>query len=152
MSQRSTELADRFEAAVAEFARTVEGCTDEQWTAIYDADGWTVAQVAQRVSGQFVHGMMSIIADVRENPPPNIALDQHNSRNETGNADYSNVTHDAVLSVLRSEGSSVAASIRALSDEQLSTRDFIEAGTLISHVTDHLESMRGVSSLSPSRA
>lgn len=165
MGQRSTELANRFEQAVGEFAKTVEGCTEEQWGAICNAEGWTVAQTAQHVSGQFVNEMMFITAGAEGRPLPPITWPQLNAMNDTRAADHGDVTKGEVLEELRTEAASVAAYIRGLSDEQLDrtgslgladgatvrTQDLIEGGVLIAHVTEHLESIRNARVASASR-
>lgn len=165
MSQRSNELAKQFEGAVDAFARTVEECSDAQWAAVCNAEGWTVAQTAQHVSGQFVNEMMFITAGAEGRPLPPITWPQLNSMNDTRAAEHTAVTKAAVLEELRTGAASVAAYIRALTDEQLDrtgsllladgatvrTQDLIEGGVLIAHVTEHLESIRGARTPSASR-
>jgi hypothetical protein len=156
MSQRSTELARQFEQAVAQFDKTVEGCTDAQWGAVSSAEGWTVAQLAEHVSGQFVNEMMFITAGAEGRPLPPITLEQLNEMNESRAEKNRGVTKAEVLEVLRSEAPSIADYIRALSDEQLdrtsslamaggasvSTQQLLEGGVLIAHLTEHTESIR----------
>jgi uncharacterized damage-inducible protein DinB len=165
MSQRSSELARQFEQAVTEFRQTVEQCSEEQWAAVCNAEGWTVAQTAQHVSGQFVNEMMFITAGAEGKPLPGITMDQLNSMNDTRAAENSSVTKADVLKELRVGAESAAAYVRALSDEQLdrtgtlvmaggatvTTQQLIEGGVLIAHVTEHLASIRGAKALSPSR-
>lgn len=166
MGQRSNELAKQFEEAVAEFGKTVEACSDAQWAAVCNAEGWTVAQTAQHVSGQFVNEMMFITAGAEGRPLPPITWPQLNSMNDTQAAENSAVTKAAVLAELRTGAASTASYIRGLSDEQLDhtgsllladgatvrTQDLIEGGVLIAHVTGHLESIRGAKAPSASRA
>ena len=157
MGKRSAELGDRFERAVKDFRRAVEACSDEQWGAICNAEGWTTGQTAQHVSGQFPNEMMFITACAEGKPLPPITWEQLNAMNETRAAENRDVTKAAVIEELQTHGAHVAAYIRALSDEQLdrtgslsladgatvSTQDLIEGGVLIAHVTEHLESIRG---------
>jgi hypothetical protein len=165
MSQRSTELARQFEQAVAEFGKAVEECSDAQWAAVCNAEGWTVAQTAQHVSGQFVNEMMFITAGAEGKPLPGITMDQLNNMNDTRAAENSSVTKADVLKELRVGAASAAGYIRSLSDEQLdrtgtllmaggatvSTQQLIEGGVLIAHVTEHLASIRGAKVTSASR-
>ena len=157
MSQRATELSEQFEQAVAEFGKTVEGCSDAQWAAVCNAEGWTVAQTAQHVSGQFPLEMEFITAAAEAKPMPAYTWDDINSKNESRAGKNSSASKADVLKELRTGAASTAAYIRALSDEQLdrtgslgladgasvSTQQLIEGGVLIAHVTGHLESIRG---------
>lgn len=157
MGTRSDTLAGRFEDAVADFAKTVEACSDKQWTAICNAEGWTVAQTAQHVSGQFPLEMEFITAAAEGRPLPGYSWDDVNGKNDGRAAKNTNATRAQVLEELRNGGASTAAYIRALSDEQLdrtgalplaggavvSTQQLIEGGVLIEHVTGHLQSIRG---------
>ena len=85
MSQRSSELASRFEQAVAEFGKTVEACSAEEWAAVCGDEGWTVGQMAQHVSGQFPNEMMFITACAEGRPLPPITWPQLNSKPSSGN-------------------------------------------------------------------
>jgi hypothetical protein len=166
MSQRSAELANQFEQAVAEFAKAVEGCSDAQWAAVCGAEGWTVAQTAQHVSGQFPLEMTFITAAAEARPLPALTWDELNSKNEGRAAKNSAVARADVLKELRTGAASAAAYIRGLSDEQLdrtgslgladgasvSTQQLIEGGVLIAHVTGHLDSISGARTTSASRA
>jgi hypothetical protein len=165
MSKRSTESADQFERAVADFANTVEACSDTQWTAVSDAEGWTVAQLAQHVSGQFPLEMEFITACAEGRPLPGLTWDELNGKNDGRAAKNRAVTKVDVLKELRANAANVAAYVRALSDEQLdrtgtlgladgasvSTQQLLEGGVLIAHVTGHLESIRAATSPTASR-
>ena len=156
MGKRSDELAATFEQAVAEFAATVERCSDAQWAAACSAEGWTVAQTAQHVSGQFPLEMEFITAAAEGKPLPTYTWDDINGKNDGRASRHSSVTKADVLNELRDGAASTAAYIRALSDEQLdrtgalglaggasvSTQQLLEGGVLIEHVTGHLASIR----------
>ncbi len=156
MSNRSAALANQFEQAVAAFAKNVEACSDTQWSAICNAEGWTVGQTAQHVSGQFPLEMEFITAAAEGKPLPAYNWDDINGKNDGRAAKNSAVGKDAVLRELREGAASTAAYVRALTDEQLdrtgalpladgavvSTQQLIEGGVLIAHVTGHLESIR----------
>lgn len=156
MGSRSDALAGQFEQAVADFAKAVEACSDAKWSAVCNAEGWTVAQTAQHVSGQFPLEMEFITAPPEGKPLPGYSLDDINSKNDDRAAKHGSVTRADVLRELRDGAASTAAYIRTLSDEQLdktgvlalaggasvSTQQLIEGGVLIGHVTGHLESIR----------
>ncbi len=156
MGKRSDELAAKFEQAVAEFAATVERCSDTQWGAACSGEGWTVAQTAQHVSGQFPLEMEFITAAAEGKPLPTYTWDDINGKNDGRASRHRSVTKADVLNELRDGGASTAAYIRALTDEQLdrtgalglaggasvSTQQLLEGGVLIEHVTGHLASIR----------
>jgi len=156
MSKRSEALANRLEQAVEEFAKTIESCTDAQWRAVCNAEGWTVGQTAQHVAGQFPLEMEYVTAVAEGNPMPSYSWDDVNSKNEARAEKNASTTRSDVLKELRARAASTSTYIRALSDEQLdrtaalaladgaivSTQQVIESGILIEHVTGHLESIR----------
>lgn len=156
MGTRSDTLAGQFEQAVADFAKAVEGCSDAKWSAVCNAEGWTVAQTAQHVSGQFPLEMEFITAPAEGKPMPAYTWADINGKNDDRAGKNGSVTRADVLRELRDGAASTAAYIRALSDEQLdrtgalgladgaavSTQQLIEGGVLIGHVTGHLESIR----------
>jgi hypothetical protein len=156
MGQRATQLADQYDQAVADFAKAIESCTEAQWASICNAEGWTVAQTAQHVAGQFPLEMTFITACAEGRDLPALTWDELNSKNETRAADNAKVTQSAVVKELRERAAPTSAYVRALSDEQLdrtgklgladgaevSTEQLILGGVLIAHVTGHLESIR----------
>jgi len=157
MGKRSSELASRFEHAVADFTKALEECSDAQWAAICDAEGWTVGQTAQHVAGQFPLEMEFIIAAAEGKAMPAYTWDDVNSKNEGRAARNRAVTRVAVLQELRAGAATTAAYLRGLNDEQLdrsgalsladgasvTAQQLIGGGVLIAHVTAHLESIRG---------
>lgn len=156
MGKRSEVLAGQFEQAVADFAKAVEARSDMQWAAICNAEGWTVAQTAQHVSGQFPLEMEFITAAAEGKPMPAYSWDDINGKNDSRAKKNISVNKADVVKELQDGAASTAAYIRALSDEQLdrtgslpladgaavSTQRLIEGGVLIDHVTGHLESIR----------
>ena len=156
MGTRATQLAEQFEQTVAELAATVEACSDEQWKAVCGAEGWTVAQTAQHVSGQFPLEMEFIRAGAEGRPLPGYTWDEINAKNDGRAARNSTVSRGDVLRELRDGAASTATYLRGLGDEQLdragqlgladgasvSTQQLIEGGVLIDHVRGHLASIR----------
>ena len=156
MASRAEALATRFDQAVDEFAKAVESCSDAQWKAICNAEGWTVAQTAQHISGQFPLEMEFITAAAEGRPVPGYSWDDVNGKNESRAAANASATRADVVKELRAGAGSTSAYIRTLSDAQLdrsgalplaggasvTTQQLIEGGVLIEHVTGHLESIR----------
>jgi hypothetical protein len=156
MGSRATQLADEFEQAVWELAATIEGCSDQKWMALCNAEGWTVAQTGQHISGQFPLEMEFIGAGAEGRTLPAYTWDEINAKNDGRGARNSSVSKADVLKELREGAASTAAYLRGLSDEQLdrtgslglaegasvSTQQLIEGGVLIDHVRGHLGSIR----------
>jgi uncharacterized damage-inducible protein DinB len=155
MASRAESLADRFEQAVAEFASTIERIPDDKWTTKDGPEGWTVAGVAQHVSGQFPLEMEYITAAAEGKPLPPYTWDDINARNENRADKNSAASKADVLRELRTGAASTAAYVRGLSDDQLdrtgqlalaggatvSAQQLIEGGVLIDHVLGHLKSL-----------
>lgn len=150
MSQRAHELATTFERANDEVIAAIEGCSDEQLRTVCDGEGWPVVVTAHHValSYQAIVGLASNIANGQPLPPLTFEmLDQMNAEHAK---EYAHVSREETLAVMRNEGAAAAASVRALSDEQLnrsaalaflggqtwSAADMIENG-LIGHARDH---------------
>ena len=83
MPSRAESLADKFEQAVAGFASTIERIPDDKWNAKGGPEGWTVAGVAQHVSGQFPLEMQYITAAAEGKPLPGYSWDDINGMNES---------------------------------------------------------------------
>ncbi|MBF6599146.1 MAG: DinB family protein [Dehalococcoidia bacterium] len=156
MGTRSDELARRFEQAVDEFAKEVQSCGDAQWDARCGAEGWTVGVTAQHVAGQFPLEREFIDEAASGGKGLTYSWDDINGMNDGRAAAHAGCTKDAVLTLLRDGGGSMAAYIRGLSDEQLdrtaplalaggaelTAQQLIEGPVLIEHVSGHLASMR----------
>ena len=157
MGSRGESLADRFEQAVGEFASTIERIPDDKWSGKGGPEGWTIAGVAQHVSGQFPLEMEYITASAEGRPLPSYTWDDINAKND-GRAEKNSAASKAdVLRELRDGAASTAAYLRGLSDEQLdrtgqlalagganvSTQQMIEGGVLIDHVVGHTKSLEG---------
>lgn len=157
MGTRAEALASDFERAVDEFAKAVESCSDVDWGAVCNAEGWTVAQTAQHVSGQFPLEMEYITAIAEARTLPSYSWDDINAKNDGRAASHAAVGKADVLRELREGSAGVARYVRALSDAQLdrkaplslangaevTTQQLIEGGVLIDHVRGHQSSIRG---------
>jgi hypothetical protein len=154
---RSAALADQFEQAVRDFAAAIENHPDDKWNATTE-EGWTVAALAQHVSGQFPLEMEYITAAAEGKNSPGYSWDDINGKNDSRAAANTSVTKQEVLSELKGGAESVSAYIRGLSDEQLdstiplplangasvSTEQLLLGGVLIDHVNSHLKSLQAV--------
>ena len=155
MPSRAQSLADKFEQAVTEFANTIERIPDEKWSAKGGPEGWTVAGVAQHVSGQFPLEMEYITAAAEGKSLPAYSWDDINGMNERRAEKNGAASKAEVLQELREGAASTAAYVRGLSDAQLertaalalaggasvSAQQLIEGGVLIDHVLGHMKSL-----------
>jgi uncharacterized damage-inducible protein DinB len=156
MPSRAEELANTFEQAINDFAQTIEKIPDDKWSAKGGPEGWTIAGVAQHVSGQFPLEMEYITAAAEGKQMPGYSWDDINGRNESRAEKNSSASKEQVLNELRQGASSTAAYIRGLSDEQLdrkgalalaggaevSAEQLIQGGVLIDHVRGHMQSLQ----------
>jgi hypothetical protein len=156
MQTRAESLADQFEQAVNDFAQTIEQIPDDKWAAQGGPEGWTIASVAQHVSGQFPLEMQYITAAAEGKQMPAYSWDDINGMNESRAEKNSAASKGEVLRELRDGAASTAAYVRALSDEQLgrtgslalaggasvSAQQLIEGGVLIDHVRGHMKSLQ----------
>jgi uncharacterized damage-inducible protein DinB len=156
MPHRAEQLANDFEQAVQDFAQTIEKIPDDKWSAKGGPEGWTIAGVAQHVSGQFPLEMEYITAAAEGRPLPGYSWDDINQKNESRAQKNSAATKADVLRELREGAASTAAYVRGLSDEQLdrpeklalaggaevTAQQLIEGGVLIDHVRGHLQSLQ----------
>jgi len=159
LGSRSSDLADRFEAAIAELAQAVEASSATHWAAICGDEGWTVAATAHHVGAQWPLELELISACAEGRPFPAYTWDDINAKNEEHAQTTKACSKDEVLALLREESPSVAAYVRGLSDEQLdrsgafpladgamvTTQQLIEGGVLIDHAQAHLRSIPAAS-------
>jgi len=126
MTSRSAQFADRFEAAQDGFIRLIELLDDEQWRWVgknypqrvnNEDERRTVGVIAHHVasSGPFILERIQLMAAGRLLPPVG-DFRELNARHAAENAA---VTRDEVLQVLRETKGPIAATVRAIPDDQL---------------------------------
>jgi hypothetical protein len=156
MGTRTEALAAQFEAAVADFAKTIEEVPDDKWSAVGGPEGWTIAGLAQHVSGQFPLEHEYIAAAAEGLEAPAYSWDDINGKNDSRAAKNSQASKADVLAELNAGAAQEAAYIRAMSEDQLdrklklplaggaevTTEQLILGGVLIEHVTGHNQSVR----------
>ena len=150
MSDRAHALAAAFERANERSSPRIEGCSDAQLRAICEGETWPAVVTAHHIAlaHQPVAGLALSIANGQPLPPLSFEeLDQAERRARQGVRERLSRGDGRIL---RREGSAAAASVRALTDEQLnrstaipflggavwSTADMIE-NALIGHAKDH---------------
>ena len=158
MGQRTSALADQFESAVSDLAEAIKSVPDSKWGAACGDTGWTVAQTAEHVAGQFTLEMEYIRAAAEGKPLPSYSWDEVNAKNDTRAAKNASQSKTDILKTLSDGASSTAAYLRAMQDEQLdrtgslvladgatvSTEQLIMGGVLIDHVNSHTKDIRAI--------
>jgi hypothetical protein len=157
MPTRAEQLANQFEQAVNDFAKTIEQIPDDRWLATGGPEGWTIAALAQHVSGQYPLEMEYLTAAAEGRPLPSYTWDDVNGMNGRRADANSNASKANVLRELRDNAANAAAFVRGLSDEQLdrasalplaggaevATQQLIKGGVLIDHAREHMKSLQG---------
>jgi hypothetical protein len=154
MATKSEALATQFETKVREAAATIETLSDGDWKKVTAAEKWPVGVTAHHLAGSFepVAGIVTAIASGKPMGGFSMAdLDEMNARHAR---EHAGCTKAETLTLLSRGAATAAATIRSLSDEQLSRRvtvltdappmsaeDMIN-GALIHHVDEHLGSIR----------
>lgn len=159
MSGVAAELAERFDAAVADILRIVEGCSDDEWRAICPAEGWSMAVVADHIA-VYMPIQRDWIGKVANDTPmlpfTDLAIDTFNAWRAEEQAD---VAKPEVIALLRRNHGIARDFVLSLTDEQLlrsrpweriildvapgerrSVAECIER-TLIAHVRHHQRSI-----------
>lgn len=156
MGGRAAALADRFEGAISELAKTIEQCPEDKWGALCGEEQWTVAATAHHVATQFPLEMEYLLAASTGTAMPPHSWDDINVRNARHAEEFTAIGKVDALKALRENSGPIAAWVRALTDEQLdrtaplalangatvSTEQLILGGVLIDHAVAHTKSIR----------
>jgi uncharacterized damage-inducible protein DinB len=149
MSERATELANRFTAANDELIGIIQGASDAQLQMICPGEQWSVLVTARHVSISYrvVGSWIRRVANGEDVPTTRRQIDEGNARHAEENA---MTTREEVLTLLRDNGMKAADIIRNLRDEQLATSaamgpdngDHLTAlqvirDILMQHIADH---------------
>jgi PhnB protein len=151
---RSEALAKQFEAKAAEAIATLQRLGDADWRKVTQAETWSVGVTAHHLAGvlEAISGMIETVASGRPfesfNPA---AIDEMNARHAR---DYASCTRAETIELFRNGVAVAAATIRRLSDEQLTksatvmatmppmTVEQLIAAGLLAHIDDHFGSIR----------
>jgi hypothetical protein len=154
MGTRGETLAKQFEAKVQEALAVVEQLSDVDWKKVTAAEHWPVGVTAHHLANAFeiVPGVVTAI--VSRDPRGGFTramLDQGNAHHAQ---EHAHCTKAETVALLKKGGAAAAATIRVLTDDQLSKRApvFTDAppmtaeqliqGALIHHVDEHIGSIR----------
>src|SRR5262245_25065441 len=147
-------LAKQVEAKAAAAIATLEQLSDAEWSKTTEAEKWSVGVTAHHVAGVFgaVAQTIETIAGGRPFETfPAGAIDQMNAQHAR---DFAGCAKAETIELFRKGVTAAAASVRTLSDEQFAksakvmaemppmTVEQIVTGALLSHLDDHLGSIR----------
>jgi hypothetical protein len=154
MSQRATELAERFLSFNNDMIAFVKNCSEENWEKVCPGEQWPVGVVARHVAAGHYRavGLAKMIVAGKELPElTDEAIDQSNAQHADKHA---GCTKAEVLGLLRENGTSLTDFVTELDDADLdrtgqlavvggtiSTQQFVE-NIIILSATDHFENMK----------
>jgi len=119
MSKRAADLARRFIAFNDELIRFVENCPDEKWRKVCTGEQWSVGLVARHIAASHYGalGLAKLIVAGEKLPElTEGVIDQMNLKHAEK---HRLCTRDAVLKILRENGTSVAEYVAGLGDTDL---------------------------------
>jgi hypothetical protein len=154
MSQRATELAQRFLSFNNNMIAFVENCSEENWKKVCPGEQWPVGVVARHVAAGHYRavGLAKMIVTGKELPElTDETIDQSNAQHADKHA---GCTKEEVLGLLRENGTSLAGFVTELDDTDLdragqlavvggtiSTQQFVE-NIIILSASEHFENMK----------
>jgi Mycothiol maleylpyruvate isomerase N-terminal domain len=154
MSARAESLAKQFEAKAAEATAILGKLSDADWKKMTEAEKWTVAVTAHHMAGAHepIAGILKTVAAGQS--IPNFTMDMLHEANAKHAREYAGCTKAETLALHQKGVATAAAAVRALSDAELDrsgtvltgvpamTAQQVVEGVLISHITEHLGSIR----------
>jgi hypothetical protein len=116
---RADSLASRLEEGARALAKLARSLTDEQWHARLPVDGRKVGVVVHHVA--MVYPLEIELAQklASGEPVTGVTMDDVHAMNASHAAEFSAVTMEAALDLLERNSAAAAASVRALSDDDL---------------------------------
>lgn len=154
MGAKGEALARQFEAKAQEAAAGIEKLSDADWKKVTAAEKWTVGVTAHHLAGAF-EPVAGIITGIVSGKLPGgfsrTMLDEMNARHAR---EHATCTKAETIALLKKGAPMAAAVVRGLSDDQLAksgavftdappmTAEQIVMGGLITHIDEHLGSIR----------
>ena len=118
-SQRASALADRLEQGAQALIALALSLTDADWQTRVPHDGRTVGVVVHHVASVYPVEIQLASTIAKGTAVTGLTIDDIHAMNAQHAVDHAGVTKQAALDLLRDNSAAAAASIRALSDEQL---------------------------------
>ena len=154
MKAKSEGLAKHFEAKAQEAVAVIERLSDADWNKVTAAERWTVGVTAHHLAGAFepVSGIITgIVSGTLPGGFSRAMLDEMNARHAQ---EHAHCTRPETIALFKKGASMAAAVVRGLSDDQLAksgavftdappmTAEQLVMGGLISHIDEHVGSIR----------
>lgn len=146
-------LAARLEVAVEEAIAAIEGCSEERWTALVPADGWSFAATAHHIARALQQTFALARCIATGQPLPRLVPEEMEAANQEQARAFAACTKAETLALLRGNRDAALEQLRTLSDAQLaraepfpilggtfSARELIDA-LVIGHIKQHLANM-----------
>jgi hypothetical protein len=156
MSQRSDALAERLEQGARALAKFTSALTDTEWHSRVPKDGRKVGVVVHHVATMYPLEIQLAQKLAAGQPVAGVTWDAVHEINATHAREHDAVTKEAALDLLQRNSAAAAATIRALSDEQLDraapvslngdaplTCQFMLEDHAVRHSYHHLAVLRG---------
>lgn len=153
-SERARVLAERFVQANQAAIAAVERCTDAAWRQTTSAERWSVGVTAHHIAAGHASITGLALAIATGQPAPPLTFELLHAGNAQHARDHAACTKAETLELLRRAGDAAAASVRAMTDEQLdrsatipvfgpepATAIGVIEGVLIGHIEGHLQSI-----------
>ena len=154
MGAKGEALAKQFEAKAQEAVAGIEKLSDADWKKVTAAEKWTVGVTAHHLAGAFepVAGLVSaLVSGKLPGGFSRVMLDQMNAQHAR---EHANCTKAETIALMKKGVPPAAALVRGLSDDQLAksgavftdappmTAEQLVMGGLITHIDEHLGSIR----------
>jgi hypothetical protein len=161
MSERAETLAERVEKISGEVIALAEGCSQEEWRRVTDAEQWQVSVVCRHIA-RSLEVYPAIIRRLvsGEAPPGNYNWDDIHRSNAEQSSEWADGSQDLAIDLLRRHGDALANTLRPLTDaqldrtsyspltdEKLTTEQFAKG--MIEHARIHLDSARATIARQP---
>ena len=159
MAGKSEALAKQFEAKVQEATGVLERLSDADWKKTTASEKWTVGVVAHHMAGSH-EGIANIVKAVAAGQPMgNLTMQMLHDMNAKHAQEHAGATKAETLALHKKSASAAAAVVRGLSDGDLGKSgtvlsgmppmsvEQVIGGILLSHIDEHLKSIRTTANL-----
>jgi hypothetical protein len=159
MSQRATELADKFRGASLEFEQFVSGLSQSQLEAMVEEEKRTVAAMARHIAWAYEIESASFRGMAGGNPHQVLTNAWLAELNRQNGDLHAKADQEETLAALHSAAANTESWIRSLTDEQLAMRGYFFEGddeggavaewidwVLIGHIGQHFPAIREATS------
>ena len=154
MGARAEAIAKKFEAKAQEVTAVFEKLSDADWKKVTSAEKWTVGVVAHHIASghEAIAGIAKGVATGQTKG--DLSMEMLHQMNTKHAAEHANTTKAETIALHKKNAATAAALVRGLSDADLDksgpvlagqppmTAEQMAGGVLISHIDEHLGSIR----------